>query len=255
MTLAPSQRLNSRGRPCTSLGRRNSTAIGTGLGNGGVTPPRYQRRRDATGSGRHPRSFREHWRRVLSHLLNESQIDPVTFAIGYALTEFSNERAESVWPAQATIGKRVGRSASTVNRRLRRLRDLGMLEWDHRFDSDTTERKGIRGTSNFYEFRIPDELMHAAGLPRQRQHQRPDRSRRHSSTPAPGNRTPTPHEWQREIDSTAAALARSAATFEVAHEEIESLYANQGPERASYARTALDDAWKQFRAPPQRSDE
>jgi len=189
---------------------------------------------------------------VLSLLLDEGRIDPVTFAIGHALSEFSNDAAENVWPAQQTIGKKVGRSGSTVCRRLRVLRELGMLEWDHRFEGDTNERKGIRGTSNFYEFRIPDDLAEQAGLHRHRRHRRPDRTQRH---PSPAIRVPALGEWQGQVDSTAAAIARSAATFAEAEAEIESLYSDLDAGRVMYARNALEEAWQQHRAPPRRSDE
>ena len=108
--LAGPVRLNNRGRLCTSAGRRNATAIGTGLGNGGVKPPgTYERRRAAvTLEVRHHRRFREQWRRILDHQLSTGDIHRTVHSVGSALSTFSNDVAKNAWPSQAKIGKRAG---------------------------------------------------------------------------------------------------------------------------------------------------
>src|SRR3954454_22053802 len=102
MTTVEQPRTNARGNPSTSVGRRNLTAAGTGLGNGGVTPPRrYQRRRDCLGPDRHDNRWRMDWLKVLTHLQSDGRIGPILAAVGAALASFSNDTGEHVWPSQA----------------------------------------------------------------------------------------------------------------------------------------------------------
>src|SRR4051812_42603024 len=133
-------RTNARGNPWRSIGRRNLAAAGTGLGNGGVTPPgHYLRRRDCLGPDRHDNRWRMDWLKLLSYLLSEGRISAVDAGVGVALSTFSNDTGEHIWPPQAAIGQRCGRSASVVQRSLAVLRRHGLLEWEHRFIGPTND--------------------------------------------------------------------------------------------------------------------
>src|SRR3954447_9231129 len=184
--------LNARGQPWTSRGRRNLAWVGSGFGNGGVTPPgRYERRRGCIGSDEHHDTFwMSDWRRLLAHLRHAGAISPNAYEVGSHLADFSNERGEHTWPSQATIGKRLERSASTVGRALAELRAAGVVEWDHRFEGPTNEIPRPHPTSNMYEFRIPLELARAANLKRRIQRMTKRRPQRrpggHRSGRSPG---------------------------------------------------------------------
>ena len=183
MTTTTRPRTNARGNPWASRGRRNLTAAGSGLGNGGVTPPgHYTRRRDCLGPERHDNRWRMDWLKLLGHLLSEGRITPIDAGVGVALSTFSNDTGEHVWPSQATIGQRCGRSASVVQRSLAVLRGHGVLEWEHRFNGPTNDTPRPTATSNLYEFRLPRELLDEVGL-RKKKRRAPGRHPRHQSTP------------------------------------------------------------------------
>lgn len=228
--------LNNKGRPCTSVGQRNAASIGSGLGNGGVTPPgTYERRRDSvTHEIRHHRRFREQWRRVLDHLLSTGDIHRTVHAVGSALSMFSNDTAKNVWPAQATIGDRVGVSESTVCRALAVLREMGMLEYDHQFKQVDGKP---RATSNLYEFRIPDALGNAVGVT-----QRTRRLNAHQ-IPTPAMVVP---DWHRDIDARvhALVLVHTADHYGTAEAELLDDLDGRPAEQLSFAAAALNELWR-----------
>lgn len=228
--------LNNKGQPCTSAGRRNSTAIGSGLGNGGVTPPgTYERRRDSvTHEIRHHRRFREQWRRVLDEQLSTSDVHRTVHAVGSALAMFSNDTAKNVWPSQATIGERVGVSASTVCRAVAVLRKVGMLEWDHQFRQVEGAPKA---TSNLYEFRIPELLGESVGV-KQRERRLGDHQ-----IPKPVIVMP---DWQRDIDARvhALVLVHRADQYSAAETELLDDLSGRPAQQLSFAAAALNELWR-----------
>ncbi len=229
-------RLNNRGRPCTSAGRRNATAVGSGLGNGGVVPPgRYERRRDSvTHDIRHGRRFREQWRRVLDHQLATGDVHRTAHAVASALSTFSNDVGKNAWPSQAKIGEVCGVSASTVNRSVKVLRQIGLLEWDHQFRQVDGKP---HATSNLYEFRIPDALGEIVGVKK--------RSRRldDHQIPKPAELVP---DWQRDIDrrAHAVALLYTAAQYQAAETELLDDLADRPVEQRTFAAATLNKVWR-----------
>lgn len=230
-------RLNNRGLPCTSAGRRNQAAIGSGLGNGGTpSPGHYERRKGCVQAEiRHHRMFREQWRRGLDHLLTIDSISRTDLAVGAALSTFSSQTGENVWPSHATIGARCKLSASTVQRSLAALRDLEMIEWDHR--GVQIDGKP-RATSNLYEFRIPEYVATAVGINRKR-------SRRldEHQIPNPAHTVP---DWQRDIDSRVASLVLVYGDDQYTAAEAELLddLAGRPTEQLSFAAAALNERWR-----------
>ena len=95
------------------------------------------------------------WLKLLAHLQSHARITPIDVSVGVALATFSNDTGEHVWPSQAVIGERCGRSASVVGRSLATLRAHGLLEWEHRFNGPTNDNPLPSATSNLYEFRLP----------------------------------------------------------------------------------------------------
>lgn len=244
-------RLNSRGHPCTSVGRRNAASIGSGRGNGGVLPPQYERRRDSVGDDRHSKMWRRWWLRVIGHLRDRGDLSVVDFAVLSALADFSSESGSHVWPSQATIGLRIGRSASTVNRSLCRARELRVVNWDHRFEGPTNEYRGVKGTSNLYEFLIPEDLATEMNIGQRRpRRERPDRTTRHDRSPSPTPGYAPGLEWQRHIDSHVAAVVLSAATYQMAEAEVEDAFQDRDVQQRTYAASVLNERWQQSRAGP-----
>jgi hypothetical protein len=234
---------NNRGQPWSSAGRRNLGWIGTGLGNGGTQPPGdYERRRHCIEDRPHDRMWREHWLRCLLSLLGDGELTPTQYTIGVALADVSNANGKPVFPGHKYLGERVGRSRSTVQRTLARLRALGLLEWEHRFLAPNSESDHARGTSNLYDFRLPADVLARLGL------RQPRPPRHHHG----GRHTPPKRDLARDQAlSTAAAAAQAAsnATFRDAAEEIEALYSDDA-EMVSFALDALAGFWQQYRSPP-----
>ena len=222
-----------------------------GLGNGGVTPPLYERRKEGTFNLEGPsdairaqvgHQFRQFWRDDLLAHLGRGEIDPIDYAIGMALAEFSDKAAKVVFPSQATIGKKVGRSPSTVNRRLAKLRRLGLLEWAHRFLQSRDGKP--RATTNLYVFRLSDHYM-----------DEDFEKRLASSNKAKGKgrrqwksgRTTEPLRPEKKarldeaMSDTVIAFARSAASFDEGLELV--LSATDEPD----AEFQFRRAWKQIR--------
>lgn len=230
--------LNNRGRPCTSIGRRNAAAIGSGLGNGGVVPPgRYERRRDCVNHD--PRGnprFREQWRRCLDHLLVVADIPRTVHTVGSALITFSDSTGKLAWPSQAAIGERCNLSASTVGRALAVLRVLELLEWDHRFHQVDGQPAA---TSNLYEFRIPEALAATLNIGKRRR-----RSTGGHQIPAPETLMPA---WQRSVESMVGAviLMHTADQYVQAEAALLSDLAGQPVEQLTFAAALLNEQWRE----------
>ena len=134
-----------------------------GRGNGGSEPPRYTRRKYGTFDLEGPSartlavvgtSFRSYWSECVMWHFKRGELTTTDLAVAMVLAEYSNDAMKEVWPSQETIGAAIGRSASTVNRSLRRMRALGLVEWAHRF---LRPEKGLpRATTNLYHFRLSD---------------------------------------------------------------------------------------------------
>lgn len=233
---------NNRGQPWSSAGRRNLGWLGTGLGNGGTPPPGdYERRRHCIADGAHDRMWREHWLRCLLRLLGDGEVTVTQYAVGVALADVSNAQGKPVFPGHSYLGERVGRSRSTVQRALARLRELGLLEWEHRFLPPNSESDHARGTSNLYEFRLPADVLAGLGL----RQPRPPRHERGRYTP------PRRNVAREQALSTAAAAAQTVAnaTFRDAAEQVEGIYRDD-PELAAFALDALAGFWQQYRGSP-----
>lgn len=232
--------LNNRGNPCTSIGRRNATAVGTGLGNGGVTPPgHYDRRRDCVNHD--PRGnpyFREQWRRCLDHLLVVADIPRTVHTVGSALITFSDKAGELVWPSQAAIGERCNLSASTVGRALAVLRVLELLEWDHRFHQVAGKPKA---TSNLYEFKIPEALATTLRIGKRRRRQM-------SAHQIPMHEVLMP-AWQRTVESMVGAVILMHTDDQYTEAETALLddLAGQPVEQLTFAAALLNEKWREQR--------
>lgn len=234
---------NNRGQPWRSVGRRNLGCVGTGLGNGGSAPPGdYQRRRHCIDDGVHDRMWREHWLRCLLRLLGDGELTVTEHAVGQVLAEVSNPHGKVVYPGHRYLGGKVGRSASTVQRALTRLRELGLVEWEHRFLAPTAECDHARGTSNLYEFRLPADLLQRLGL-------RQPRAPRHAHRGS-GRTTPPARDHKREqAVSSARGAALTSATYREAADEIEGLYRDDVG-LAMVALDALERFWAECRGSP-----
>jgi Helix-turn-helix domain len=233
-------RTNARGNPWTSAGRRNLTAAGTGLGNGGVRPPgHYTRRRDCLGPDRHDNRWRMDWLKLLAHLQAHGRVTPIDVSVGVAIATFSNDTGEHVWPSQTVIGERCGRSASVVGRSLAALRAHGLLEWEHRFNGPTHDNPLPSATSNLYEFRLPQDLLDEVGL-RKRKRRSPARHLRHQPTPA------RDHERD-QVMSMGAAQALLASSYEVGVAAVEHELAGRPAHLVLLAKEEYDVAWKRHR--------
>ena len=205
-----------------------------GLGNGGVTPPLYERRKEGTfdleGASDVIRAqighqFRRFWIDDLTEHLKRGEINLTDFAIGCALSDFSDNGAKIVFPSQATIGKQVGRSASTVNRSLARLRRYGLLEWAHRFLQSRDGKP--RATTNLYAFRLSDRWMEE-DFEKRRNASNKSKGRRHNPI---GNKRTTPKKRQLDpsVEPMVAGIAQTAPTWEDAVEEVSGLSAIDNP--------------------------
>ncbi|CAN5810344.1 hypothetical protein BH24ACT5_BH24ACT5_01540 [soil metagenome] len=233
--------VNNRGAPWSSVGGRNLGWAGTGLGNGGVTPPgSYPRRRDCLKAGTHDRMWREHWLRLVNQALIAGELNPTQHAVAAVLAEHSNQHGAHVYPGHHRLGDMVQRSRSTVRRALKRLRELELIDWEHRFRKPDTVADHPRGTSNLYAFLLPAVRLAAAGL----RQPRPPRANNGGRTTAPKR---VPHHDAAE--SFAAAEAQQAATFDEARERIDAAYLDR-PDVAAFAVDALTRYWGQYRAPP-----
>jgi len=240
MTTTARPRTNARGNPWTSKGRRNLAAAGSGLGNGGVVPPgHYIRRRGILGPGRHDNRWRLDWLKLLSHLLSESRITPIDAGVGVALSTFSNDTGEHVWPSHATIGQRCGRSPSVVGRSLATLRAHGLLEWEHRFNGPTNETPRPTATSNIYEFLLPRELLDEVGL-RKKKRRDAGRHPKHQSTP-------TRNHERELVMSMGAAQALLAPNYAAGIAVVEHELADRSADLILLAKEEYDVAWKRHR--------
>lgn len=220
-----------------------------GRGNGGVTPPVYERRRygsfDLEGPSEQTlakvgNSFRSYWLSNVAWHVGRGDLNATDFLVAQALAEFSDNKLKAVFPAQRTIGKAVGRSASTVNRSAARLRSLGLLEWGHRFLRPVDGMP--RATTNMYAFRLSDEWAEEE-LPVRiiATNRAKGRARRHKN----GRTTP---KALTGIPSTVHAVARSAETYDAALDELRGLFDVPGYPDGRDLEKDLIAAWRQYRA-------
>src|SRR4051794_7439457 len=63
-----------------------------------------------------------------------------------ALTDYANNKTGPCWPKMETLAKTLGRSVRTVQRHLRLLKELGLIEF--------VERRRLRGRYSSYLYRV-----------------------------------------------------------------------------------------------------
>lgn len=242
---------NNRGQPWTSAGSRNLSCVGTGLGNGGTPPPgHYERRRDCLGVFSHDKMWREHWCRLVAAALFEGEITRTQHAVALALADHSGRDGHHVVPGHRRLGEMVGCSRSTVRRSLKRLREFGLLEWEHRFVGPGPDRPLPRGTSNMYEFRLPTDRLAKLGL---RQPRAP-RERPGRTTPRRGHREP-PHVYRPNAgvhDAIASAVAseiRVGSAFDEVRDSVLALGWVNTPELELLVQDELERRWAEIHGP------
>lgn len=242
---------NNRGQPWSSVGLRNMGCVGTGLGNGGTPPPgRYERRRECLGPFAHDKRWRAHWQRCLLDALAEDEITRTYYAIGMSLSDYSGADGHHVFPSHRRLADDVHCSRSTVRRALKRLRELGLLEWEHRFLGPGPNNPLPRGTSNLYEFLLPADRLAKLGL----RQPRPPLAN-HGGRTTPKGRRERPHvhrpstALRDRISSAAAAAARSASTFDGALGEVMGIDGINSAEAELIVHDELQRWWRELRGP------
>lgn len=243
--------MNNRGQPWSSVGLRNVGCVGTGLGNGGTPAPgRYERRRGCLGPFTHDKRWRSHWLRCVGDALVHGEITPIIHTVGTMLATYSGHDGHHVFPSHRRLADDVGRSRSTVQRALRRLRELGLLEWEHRFLGPGPDNPFPRGTSNLYEFLLPADRLARLALrqPRPpaanaggRTTPRAPRERHHVHRPATGV-----HD---AIASAVASEIRMGTSYDNVRERVLGLGWINTPELELIVHDELERRWAAMHGP------
>jgi hypothetical protein len=86
---------------------------------------------------------------IVPEWLIESKISDNAFRVYATLYRFSDKEDGSCYPSMATIGKKCGKSVSSVKRGIKELETIGAITIKHRFNKETGEQ-----TSNLYTLKL-----------------------------------------------------------------------------------------------------
>src|SRR5215207_8950471 len=137
------ERPDAAARRGSSIGKRNSSAR-NGCGNGGTPPPfAYRRRIDELGPlDKRDKQYRHQFRRAVAFLAYDAaQLSPIDLDVADGGTR--DYRTTEARIAARLPPRRDGRAVSkrVASDALDRLRDVGLVDWDHGTAADLYDEK------------------------------------------------------------------------------------------------------------------
>jgi hypothetical protein len=255
------ERPDAAARRGSSIGQRNSSAR-NGCGNGGTPPPfAYRRRIDELGPlETRSKQYRHQYRRAVAFLAYDAaQLSPVDVAVADVLLDVTHGGTRDYRTTEARIAARLPsrRDGRAVSKRvasdaLDRLRDAGLVDWDHGTAADFYDEKrrtlldGRWQGPPTYRLLIPkalhDHIVESEAVARSETW----RTRNRQRSDKPVLAAPSPREQERrQAQSAAAALANAAGTanFREGLDAIVSAYGDD-PELLDVARRQFEHSWR-----------
>jgi hypothetical protein len=256
------QRPDAAARRGSSIGERNSGAR-NGCGNGGTPPPwAYRRRIDELGPlETRSKQYRHQYRRAVAYLAYDAaQLYPIDVAVADVLLDVTHGGTRDYRTTEARIAARLPprRDGRAVSKRvasdaLDRLRDAGLVDWDHGTAADFYDEKrrallnGRWQGPPTYRLLIPkplhDHILESEAAARSQTWRNKNHQRRLDT---PAGKDPSPREQERrQAQSAAAALANAAGTasFDAGLDAILSAYSDD-PELLAVARQQFQHSWR-----------